>query len=167
MNHYAKVCRSRPNKKKNSFGCLPSADESDFKESSGRIVIGKRESHSISAKTYNDSPDPSNNPQLITLVTDTGVSETLLNRLDWEKVKHLCTFVTASKCFRPFGTAYPTFPFEEKQKSPFMLKKVPLLNHIYVADNKREQSLLGEKDAISLGTVKLHPQGAAKGSIYR
>ena len=65
--------------KKQSFGCLPSAVESDSEESSGRIVVGKLESHSISAKIYIGSPTPSNNPQLITLATDTGVSKTLLN----------------------------------------------------------------------------------------
>ena len=79
MNHYAEVCRSRPNKEKNSFGRLRSADESDSEESSGRIVIGKLESHSISAKIYTDSLALSNNPQLITLATDTSVSKSLLN----------------------------------------------------------------------------------------
>ena len=61
MNHYAKSCRSRPNKNKNSFGRLPSADESDSEESSRRIAVAKLESHSISAKIYMDSPAPSNN----------------------------------------------------------------------------------------------------------
>ena len=66
-------------KKKNSFGRLLSADESDSEESSGGIGVGKLESHSISVKIYIDSPAPSHNSQLITIATETGVSKTQLN----------------------------------------------------------------------------------------
>ena len=162
MNHQAKVCRSRPNKKKNFFGHLPSADESDSEESSGRIVVGKLELHSISAEIYIYSPAPSNNPQLINLATDTGVSKTLLNRLDWEKVKHLCPFVKTSKHFRPFGRAYH-LPIQGEAKVTLCAENgATIESYIYVIDNKWEQSLLGEKDAICLGIVKLHPQGASE-----
>ena len=65
--------------KKNFLGRLPSEDKSDSEESSGRIVVGKLESHNISAKIYINSPAPSNDPQLTTLDTDTGVSKTLSN----------------------------------------------------------------------------------------
>ena len=57
------LCQSQvQTKEKNSFGHPPSADESDSEELSGRIIVGKLESHSISAKIYIDSPFPSNNP---------------------------------------------------------------------------------------------------------
>ena len=62
MKHYAKACRSRPHKKSSLFGRLSSADESYSEESSGRIVVRRLKSHSISAKIYIDSPTPSNNP---------------------------------------------------------------------------------------------------------
>ena len=129
---------------------------------SGRIVVGKLESYCISAKIYIDSPSPSNNPQLITLATDTGVSKTLLNQLDWEEVKHLCTFVKTSKCFRPFGTAYH-LPIQGKAKVTLRAEKgATIESYVYVVYDKWEQSLLGEQDAIHLGIVKLHPQGAAE-----
>ena len=125
--------------KKQSFGRLPSADESDSEESSGRIVVGKLESHSISAKIYVDSLTPSNKPQLITLATDKGVSKTMLNQLDWEKVKHLCSLVKTPSASGP-SVLPATCPFEEKQRSLFVLKKVLPLNHtyVYVVDDKQE-----------------------------
>ena len=130
--------------KKQYFGRLPSADESDSEESSGMIVVGKLESHSISAKVYIDSSSPSNIPQLITLATDTGVSKTMLNRLDWEKGKHLCTFVKTSKRFRPFGTAYH-LPIREKAKVTLCAEKgATIESYVYVVDDKQKQSLLGE-----------------------
>ena len=91
---------------------------------------------------------PSNNPQLITLATDTGVSKTLFNRLDWEKVKHLCTFVKTSKRFRPFGTAYH-LPIQGEAKVTLCAEKgATIESYVYVVNDKREQSLLGEQDAI-------------------
>ena len=86
------------------------------------------------------------------------MSKTLLNRLDWEKVKHLCTFVKTSKHFRPFGTC----PSEEAKVTLRAEKGATIESYVYVIDDKREQSLPGEQDAICLGIVKLHPQGAAE-----
>ena len=163
MSHYAKPCRSRPNKKNKSVGRLQSADESDSEQSSGRTVVRNLESRSIlSAKIYIGSPVPSNNPQQVTLAPDIGVSNTLLNRLDWEKVKHLCTFLKTSKSFRPFGTAYH-LPVKGKVKVTLPEEKgATIKSYIYVVEDKREQSLLGDKDAIHLNIVKLHPQGVAE-----
>ena len=41
-------------------------------------------------------------------------------------------------------------------------KGATIESYVYVIDDKQEQSLLGEQDAIRLGFVKLHPQGAAE-----
>ena len=85
-----------------------------------------------------------------------------LGRLDWEKVKHLCTFVKTSKYFRPFGTAYHLH-IQEKTKATLRAEKgATIESYVYVVNDKWEQSLLGEQDAIHLGIVKLHPQGAAE-----
>ena len=119
-------------KKKNSSGRLPSADQSDSEESSGKIVVGKLESHSISAKMYIDPPAPSNNPQLITLATDTGVSKPLLNRMDWEKVKLLCTFVKTSMHFRSFGTAYH-LPIRGKAKVTLRAEKGATIESMFMS----------------------------------
>ena len=41
------------------------------------------------------------------MVTDTGVSKTLINWLLWQKIKHKCSkMVYTSKSFRPYSTTY-------------------------------------------------------------
>ena len=157
--HYPKACRSKSHEKAvfwPSIKCRWKWLWRIIKKDSCQ----KLESHNISAKIYIDSPAPSNNPQLIILATDTGVSKTLLNRLDWEKVKHLCTLVKTSKRFRPFGTAYH-LPIRGKAKVTLCDEKVLLLNPMFMSlMTKGEQLLLGEQDAIYLGIFKLHSQGA-------
>ena len=73
-----------------------------------------------------------------------------MNRQDWEKVKHLCTFVKISKRFRPFGTAYHQ-PIRGKAKVTLRAETgATIESYVYVIDDKQEQSLLGEQDAIRL-----------------
>ena len=135
---------------------LSSAEESDSAESSGRIVVGKLEYHNITAKvTIQDMP--------VLLTTDTGVSKTLLNRNDWEKVKHKCKFVKTSKRFRPFGTSYH-LPIEVVMKA---VSGAEILSYIYIVDDKNEQSLLGEEDAISLGIIHFNPEGAIVAVLHQ
>ena len=151
MNHFAKSCKARTTVRPTRR--LSSAEECDSAESSGRIVVGKLESHSITAKvTIQDMP--------VLLATDTGVPKTLLNRNDWEKVKHKCKFVKTSKRFRPFRTSYH-LPI--RRKAEVVMKAVSgaeILSYIYIVDDKNEQSLLDEKDAISLGIIHFNPEGA-------
>jgi len=87
----------------------------------------------------------------ISLVTDTGVSKTLLNRNDWEKIKDNCNFVKRSKRFRPFGTAY-RLPIRGKARVLLTaIKGAQIETCVCIVDDKREQSLqLGEADASSL-----------------
>jgi len=81
---------------------ISSAEKSDS-ETSGRIVVGKLENHSIKAEVHVTGCKPGNRTgRKISLVTDTGVSKTLLNCNDWEKIKDNCKFVKTSKRFRPF-----------------------------------------------------------------
>ena len=90
MNYFAKVCRASTKKNKMSFGQVLSAKESDSEESSGRIVMGHLEdSHSIAAKITIQGPRKKDT-QEISLATDTGISKTLLNNCDWNRIKECC-----------------------------------------------------------------------------
>ena len=42
----------------------------------------------------------------VNLSTDTGVRKTLLNKVDWNKIKASATLVKTSKLFMPYGTTY-------------------------------------------------------------
>ena len=42
----------------------------------------------------------------VNLSTETGVRKTLLNKVDWNKVKASATLLKTSKLFRPYGTTY-------------------------------------------------------------
>ena len=160
LNHFAKVCRASTKKKKMSFGQVSSAEESDSEESSGRIVVGHLEdSRSIAAKITIQGP-LRKDPQEISLATDTGISKTLLNSCDWNRIKECCRFVRTSKRFRPYGTAYH-LPIKGKAKVTLQAENgVEIETWIYVVNDKNEQSLFGKADVIRLGIVQLNLQGA-------
>ena len=111
-NHFSKMCRNtsksmsqsdssrrrtRRRPKKNVFGQLSSAEESNSEESSGRIVVGHLSSNSISAKVKVTGLAKDNAGKTIRLATDTGISKTLLNRSDWASIRDSCSFVKTSK----------------------------------------------------------------------
>ena len=76
--------------------------------------------------------------------TDTGVTKTLLNKLDWLKIKPYCTFVKTSKQFRSFGTNYH-LPIKGKAKVNITAEKGAQIDtFVYILDDEREQSLLGK-----------------------
>ena len=143
-----------------SFGQVSSAEESDSEESSGRIVVGHLEdSRSIAAKITIQGP-LRKDPQKISLATDTGISKTLLNSCDWNRIKNCCRFVKTSKRFRPCGTAYH-LPVKSKAKVTLQAENgAEIETWIYVVNDKNEQSLLGKADAIRLGIVQLNHKGA-------
>ena len=94
------------------------------------------------------------------LATDTGISKTLLNRTDWESIRDGCKFVKTSKRFRPYGTAYH-LPIKGKALVTLTAELgAEIETWIYVVDDHKESSLLGETDAIRLGIVKLDLRGA-------
>ena len=174
-NHFSNVCRSATKskahhdaskskqwkgKKKSTFGQLSSAEESDSEESSGRIVVGHLNSKSIAANIRVTGTQNTTEEKLVKLATDTGISKTLLNRNDWEAIKKDCTFVKTSKRFRPYGTAYH-LPIKGKAKVTLKAERgATIETWVYIVDDKREQSLLGEADAIGLGIVKLDLRGS-------
>ena len=66
-----------------------------------------------------------------------------------------------SKRFRPYGTVYH-LPIKGKAKVKLTAERgASIKTWIYVVDDKRETSLLGEADAIGLGIVKLDLKGSA------
>ena len=187
MNHYAIVCKSatstqqggnrkiclphhsQPQKgyKKTTLGRPSSAEESESEESSGRVIVGKLDSRSIRAKLTISGTLLPDEGQTTLLATDTGISKTLLNRNDWEKVKSGCKFVKTSKRFRPYGTAYH-LPIKGKAWMTLTAERgAKIETWVYVMDDKKEQSLLGESDAVRLGIVKLDLKGATDEIVNR
>ena len=177
-NHYAKVCRSRTSipkkparswndprkekKKKSTFGQMSSAEDSESEESSGRIVVGHLSTKSIQAKVTVQGPLLPNDAKEIMLATDTGISKTLLNRTEWEKVKNGCKFVKTSKRFRPYGTTYH-LPIKGKALVKLSAERgASIETWVYVVDDRKEQSLLGESDAVRLGIVRLDLKGSSE-----
>ena len=155
MDHFVKVCRSSSKgKTKSSFGQLSSADESDSEESSGHIVVGKLDSQTIGAKITVQGPLNTHYAVSLMLATDTGISKTFVNSSDWSKVKGGCKFVKTSKHFRPYGTKYH-LPIKGKARVTLTAERsAKIETWVYVVNDKREQSLLGESDAVRLGIVK-------------
>jgi len=85
----------------------------------------------------------------------------LLNRNDWCRIREQCKFVKTSKRFRPYGTAYH-LPKKGKAQVTLQAKRGETISTwIYVVDDPKEQSLLGEQDATRLGIVKLNVDGAS------
>ena len=157
MNHYAKVCRS--NKKKDSFGQISSAEESDSDESCAKITVGKLNAQSILAKIHVTGPIDGFPTQAVDFATDTGISKTVVTRNDWFKIRESCKFVKTSKKFRPYGTHYH-LPIKGKALVTMTAERGAAINTwVYVCDDAKEQSLLGEMDARRLGIVKLNLKG--------
>ena len=75
-------------------------------------------------------------------------------------IKSQCKLVKTSKRFRPFGTAY-NLPIRGKTYVNLTAQKGAQIDtYVYIIDDPKEQSLLGEEDAKRLGIVKLNPEGA-------
>ena len=136
MNHFAKVCHTT-NQNKCTTKQLSSADESDSEEKSGRITIGKLDSKSISVNIkIRPFQDQTASTELFELATDTGVSKTILNQNGW----------VISKQFRPFGTAYHLLIQGKAHVNLTAQKGAQIDTYVYIIDDPKEQSLLGEED---------------------
>ena len=157
LNHFAKVCRTK--QKSSNFGQVESASESDSEESSGRVVVGKLNSSSIVAKLEAKGQLENAPKGEVPLATDTGISKTVFNRIDWAKIKDGCKFVKTSKRFRPYGTHYH-LPIKGKALVTLTAENGAQIDTwVYVNNDPKEQSLLGERDARRLGIVKLNLKG--------
>ena len=158
-NHFRRVCRSK-GQKSIPLGQLSSAEESDSDESVKRIIVGKLSQGAISATVNVEGLLSPGNPTALQLTTDTGIFKTLLNRNDWCKIRDHCRFVKTSKGLRPYGTAF-RLPIKGKAKVTLTAQRgAKITTWVYVVDDPKEQSLLGEEDATRLGIVKLDVLGA-------
>ena len=105
MNHFARACRVP--KKKNTVGRF---DDHDDSEELSRIIVAKMESQNGSSnlETTVTVQGIANQQDGVPmeLITDSGVSKTLLNHNDWVAIKQQSELVKTSKGFRPYGTAY-------------------------------------------------------------
>ena len=81
MDHFSKVCPTKRTNWRETSRRLSSAEDSDSDETSGRIVVGKLESQSITVKIgIQGAGSELKDQEHLQLATDTGVSKTLLNR---------------------------------------------------------------------------------------
>ena len=98
----------------------------------------------------------------IKLATDTGVKKTILNRLDWERIRDGCHLVKTNLKFRPYGT---TTRLPIRGRATVELKAAAgarIRTYVFVNDDDTDSSLLGEKDALRLGIVKINLRGEAE-----
>ena len=162
------MCRTaNKNKQQQTVKCISgdeSATDSDSSESCGRIVVGSvhTEKSVVTNVFIGGNPSTSADLQPAKVVTDTSVKYTLLNRNDWDKVKHKCKSKKTSKKFRPYGTE-GGFRLPIRREAQVTLKAVngaTISTTIYILDSRKEQSLLGYYDALRLGIVSLNPNGA-------
>ena len=101
-----------------------------------------------------------NEGHLATFLTDTGVKKTIMNIRDWRKIRKECELEATSIRFRPYGTAH-NLPIIGKAK--MKLKAVngaEIETYCYINDDAKEESLLGESDAMRLGIIEINAQGA-------
>ena len=83
--------------------------ESSGEESSSRILVTtvgrvKNKGESTILTEIEISDINGEGGKKIKLATDTGVSKTILNRKDWEKIQNRCKLIGTKIRFRPWGT---------------------------------------------------------------
>ena len=94
-------------------------------------------------------------------LVDTGVHKTLLNEADWKKLKEVEPSLQHKRCrvrFTPYGT---TTGLQMIGQSKAILKNAAggLVGTIVYIVKGNNQSLLGLKDALSLGIVTINKDG--------
>ena len=149
LQNFGKKAKWNKSKRSNKVGKLSSAEESDSKESSNRSIVGKLGKEGIAIIPINGTKRHAEK-RAMQLATDTGVTKTLLDILDWLKIKLYCKFVKTSKQFRPFDTTYHV-PTKGKGKVNITADKgtTQIDTLVYILDDEREQSLLEKEDALS------------------
>ena len=98
----------------------------------------------------------------IKLATDTGVRKTILTKSDWEKIKRGCNLVKTKLSFRPYGTQV-RLPIIGRAKIQLQAQAGALITtYVYINDDNRDSSLLGERDALRLGIVTINLEGSTE-----
>ena len=175
LSHFqaSKLCPER-NSKQATTRKLEEAADSDSdgsEESCGRIMesnsisVGKVEAkkkNSILCKLQVTGPDDGQKCAKINLATDTGVRKTILCRSDWEKIKDQCRLVKTKLKFRPYGTSC-RLPIRGRAKVKLRAEAGAVITtYVYANDDDMDSSLLGERDALRLGIVKINLKGATE-----
>ena len=173
MSHFAasKLCPER-NTKQAHTRKVEEAEDSDSdgsEQSCGRIVEsravavakvkegGSKETIFCKLKMFGGKD--STIKSQIKLATDTGVKKTILNRLDWERIRDGCHLVKTKLKFRPYGTN-ERLPIRGRARVELKAAAgARIKTFVYVNDDDTDSSLLGEKDALRLGIVKINLRG--------
>ena len=163
MNHFARACRVP--KKRNTVGRFDDHGDSETEELKC-IIVGKIENQNGSSNLETTvmvrgiANQQSGVP--IKLITDSGVSKTLLNYNDWAAIKQQSELVKTSKGFRPYGTAYKLPIIGRAHVTLTAEAGAKISTWVYVVKDKKEQSLLGKSDGERLRIIKLNPRGASE-----
>ena len=87
----------------------------------------------------------------IKLFPDTGGRKTLLNKKDWNQIKHITTPLITTKTFHAYGTS-AQLPIlaraKVKLKAEYGKEHV---TYVYIVDSSEVESLMGREDATALG----------------
>ena len=159
-NHFAQVCRS----KGKATDINQVSDSETEEDTMGRILeVKKLTNEGIAAKVRIKAYESKDGiDEEVNLSTDTGVRKTLLNKVDWNKIKASATLVKTYKLFRPYGTSYH-LPIIGRAYVTIRTENGAAINTwVYIVNSCKESSLLGETDAVRLGIVTINLKGASK-----
>ena len=182
MNHFGRACKTRNPGNRNQDNRTPRKprrgkktkvkvrkvdEETDSDESLGRIITVNQVGESrVIAKIKVQAE--SGKARTVSITTDTGVRKTLLSINDWNKISNgKIKLKKCSKGFRPYGTTYK-LPIIGKAKVTLKCENGATIDtEVWVVNDRKESSLLGEEDAIRLGIVTINLKGAQEGSSWK
>ena len=170
MNHFASACRSKGKQpqRKRTVRKVQTEDSSSETESdsevSGRVIeVGNlSNTKKLIANVGFQGTESPGDEEKLALLTDTGISKTLINLEHWRKIRGQCKLLKTSKLFRPYGTAYH-LPIKGKAHVQLRAENgATIETWVYVLRDEKEQSLLGENDGVRLGIVTINLKGACE-----
>ena len=138
---------------------------SDTDESVGKVMVmtvagiagGENR---IQTKLGVRGPDATIRRQQINFLTDTGVRKTIMNSKDWRKISKGCKLTTTKLRFRPYGTEHYLPVIGSANVFLKAQNGTEIETYVYVNEDEKEESLLGEKDAQRLGIIQIKAGGA-------
>ena len=169
MNHFARACLNT--RKTNTAGRLNDNDGSDS-ETSSRIIVAKIDNKKsttnletkVKVQGFGRTDQAAVSMQLI---TDSGVSKTIINYNHWHAIKSQTDLVKTSKGFRPYGTSYKLPIIGRAHVTLTAEAGAQITTWVYVVKDRKERSLLGKSDGERLGIIQLNPRGALTEVVNR
>ena len=156
--------RKEKDKKEKEISGKVEYSESSGEESSSRILVTtvgrvKNKGESTILTEIEISDINGEGGKEIELATDTGVSKTILNRKDWEKIQNRCKLIGTKIRFRPWGTQ-EQLPIMGRAKIQMRAKAGAVITtYVYPSRDEKDTSLQGKKDAVRLGIVHINLEG--------